>query len=146
MIECRTVGWWYWLGMVALLTAGLSGWSFGFTLAILLGGLQVIHFAWREWNPIAFSVQVRLAYLGLLTLAQLEPLFWIYWVQVIGTSVRLLTGYCLLARTVSLFPWNRLESLSKPLVYRTYFTFGPMVATCGGFRSPSSQPWHSESY
>lgn len=132
MLEYGVIGWWYWLAMVGLLASGLSGWALGFTLAILLGVVQVIHFAWREQNPSAFSVQVRVAYLGLLVLGQWEPLHWVYWVPLIGTSVRVLVGYCLLARTVSLMPWNRSQPLSSRLLWRTYFSWGPDTPSCGG--------------
>ena len=134
MIEYRHIGWWYWLGMVILLAVGLSGLAEAFSMAIMLGTVQIIHFVMREHSAKAFSVQVRIAYLGLLILGQLEAMHWVYWVQMVGTSARVLTGYCLLARTVSLLPWNRSQPLSRPLVYRTYVSLHPGMISCMGVR------------
>ncbi|MGH7230523.1 MAG: hypothetical protein ACREJU_04095 [Nitrospiraceae bacterium] len=78
----------------------------------------------------AFPVQVRVAYLILLILGQWTPLHWVLWVQLVGTSARVLTGYCLLARTLSLLPWNRFEPLSTALLRRTYFSLrGPSCSS-----------------
>jgi hypothetical protein len=117
------------------LIVGLTGWRIGFVLAIMLTTIQVGHFALRDsersaraWGGwvrsaiTAFPVQVRIGYLGLLVLGLWEPLGWIHWVQAVGTSVRVALGYCLLARTVSLLPWNRCEAFSMNLLRRTYFT------------------------
>ena len=123
MIEYREIGWWYWLGMVGLLWAGLNEWPLGFVLTIVLGTIQVFHFTWRELNPTAFSVQVRIAYLGFLLLGQWEPMYELYWLLFLGTTVRVLSGYCLLARTLSLLPWNRTAPLTIPLIRQTFLTF-----------------------
>lgn len=45
-----------------------------------------------------------------------------------GTSARVLIGYCLLARTLSLAPWNR---LSFALINRTFFSSQAAVPPCG---------------
>jgi hypothetical protein len=39
-----------------------------------------------------------------------------------GTTVRVAFDYCLLARTLSLMPWNRRQPLTLALVWRTYAT------------------------
>lgn len=122
MLEYRSVAWWYWLVTVCLLTAGVAGWPVGFQLAIGLTVAQLIHFAIRERSLTAFTVQVRVGYLLLLLLAQAESLQWIYWIPTIGTWVRVLCGYCTMARTVSLLPWNRKETFSLGLLKRTYLS------------------------
>lgn len=135
----RDIGWWYWLMTLPMLTAGLSGWSWGFAAAMVLCVIQVIHFAWRDSSFTAFPVQVRAAYLILLILGQWTPLHWILWVQLVGTSVRVLVGYCLLARTLSLLPWNRFEPWSMALLGRTYFSLrGPSCS------SRSEEGWARE--
>jgi hypothetical protein len=118
--EYTTIRWWYWLATVVLLTAGVAGWSTGFLLAIGLTVLQAIHFAIRERSMTAFPVQVRLAYLLLLLVALPEELQLIYWLPLIGTWVQVLFGYCTMARTVSLLPWNRNEAFSLGLLKRTF--------------------------
>ena len=109
----RDLAWWYWLTTVGLLASGLLGWTNGIPLAIFLCAVQVIHFGWRTCSITALPVQVRVTYLLLLALGLWTPLQWIHLVQVIGTSARVLVGYCLLARTLSLAPWNRVEPLSR---------------------------------
>ena len=120
--EYTTIRWWYWLATVVLLTAGVSGWSTGFQLAIGLTVVQAIHFAIRERSMTAFPVQVRVAYLLLLLVALPERLQLIYWLPMIGTWVQVLFGYCTMARTVSLLPWNRNEAFSLGLLKRTFLS------------------------
>lgn len=122
ILEFRTIGWWYWLATVTLLTAGVAGWPAGFHLAIGLTAVQVLHFAIRERRLTAFTVQVRFAYLLLLLIALPAPLQWLYWVPLVGTWVRVLYGYCTMARTVSLLPWNCREAFSLGLLRRTYLS------------------------
>jgi hypothetical protein len=122
MIHYRSVSWWYWLLTAGFLTAGVFGWSTGFLLAILLVIIQLIHFAILEQSLTAFPVQVRLGYLLLLLFAAPEPLQWIYWIPTVGTWAQVIVGYCAMARTVSLLPWNRSESFSLDLLKRTFLT------------------------
>jgi len=127
----RDLAWWYWLLTVGLLAPGIGRWSWGILLAMFLCAVQIIHFRWRTGSITAFPVQVRLAYLGLLAAGLWPPLQWIHLVQLIGTSARVLVGYCLLARTLSLAPWNRVEPLSASLVRRTFFSLQSAIAPCG---------------
>jgi hypothetical protein len=127
----RDLAWWYWLATVGLLASGLLEWANGIHLAISLCAVQVIHFGWRSGGITTFPVQVRVTYLLLLALGLWTPLQWIHLVQVIGTSARVLVGYCLLARTLSLAPWNRVEPLSVPLVRNTFFLMQSAIAPCG---------------
>lgn len=119
MIEYRSVSWWYWLASACLLTLGLAGWRAGFPLAIGATIVQVIHFAVRQRSVTAFPVQVRLGYLLLLLVALPEPMQWLFWLPTIGTWAQLLFGYCLMARLVSLLPWNRKQPFSLVLLKRT---------------------------
>jgi hypothetical protein len=122
MLEYRSISWWYWLVTVGLLTAGVSGWPTGFMLAIGLTALQLVHFIIRERSISAFPVQVRFAYLLLLLIALPEKLQLIYWIPTIGTWAQVLFGYCTMARTVSLLPWNRKDAFSVDLLKRTFFS------------------------
>ena len=122
MIDYKRISWWYWLVTACLLTAGISGYPFGFTLAIGLTVFQLIHFTICEHNVTAFPVQVRFWYLMLLLVAFPEPLRIIYWVPTIGTWAQLIFGYCTMARCVSLLPWNQHESFSVDLLARTFLS------------------------
>lgn len=122
MLEFRQVSWWYWLATVLLLSAGLAGWPEAFVWAIGLTMLQLLHFGTQEGSPAAFPVQVRIGYLLLLLVAFPEPLHVVYWLPMIGTWAQVLFGYCLMARMVSLLPWNRGEPLSGALLRRTFLS------------------------
>lgn len=119
MLMYRELSWWYWAVTAALLIAGLAGWAGAFHAATALSALQVLHFRWREGRFAAFPVQVRLAFTGLLLLAAWPPMKGLFWVPAIGTTAQVLFGYCLLARGLSLLPWNRREPWSWRLLRRT---------------------------
>lgn len=135
-----TIGWRYWLATIPLLAAGVSGWGWGILLAMALCTIQGVHFSWREGSLTAFPVQVRAAFLILLGLGLWEPMQWLHWVQLAGTSVRVGVGYCLLGRFMSLMPWNRIEPWSRDLIRRTFLTLRES-RSCSGIDCtvPSSQ-------
>jgi len=116
----RDLGWWYWVLTVGLLGAGLLGWTAGIVLAMALCAVQIVHVLWLTQNLTAFPLQVRVAYLAMLIAGLWEPLQWIHWMQLAGTSARVLIGYCLLARTLSL-----------ELITHTFFSFQTAVPPCG---------------
>ena len=65
---------------------------------------------------------------------------WLYWLPVVGTFALVIFGYCLLARVLSLLPWNLREPHSLGLWRRTFFsapdldrvTVNPVTAGCAG--------------
>ena len=122
MIEYRDIGWWYWLVTACLLTIGVYGYPSSFMFAIGLTVLQLCHYVIRERDITAFPVQVRFWYLMLLIVALPEPLQLVYWIPTIGTWAQIIFGYCMMARFISLFPWNREESFSVALVKRTFLS------------------------
>lgn len=122
MIEYKQLSWWYWLITVCLLTAGLAGYQWGFLLAIAFTLFQLIHFTIQERSISSFPVQVRFWYLVFLLISLPEPLQILYWLPAIGTWAQIFTGYCMMARLVSLFPWNRSEPFSTALIRRTFLS------------------------
>lgn len=131
MATVRDLGWWYWFLTVGLLGAGLFGWPVGIYVAILLCGVQIGHVTWLTRDLAAFPVQVRVAYLAMLIAGLWGPLQWIHWMQLAGTTARVLVGYCLLARTLSLAPWNRRQPVSFALIRRTFVSLQAAVPSCG---------------
>ncbi|MEW6332378.1 MAG: hypothetical protein AB1560_13055 [Pseudomonadota bacterium] len=121
MFQYRHVSWWYWLATIPLLIAGLSGRNEAFYWAMVLTAMQWIHFGLRDLSLTSFPVQVRMGYLALLVLGQWGPAYFIYYIQLAGTSAMVLFGYCPLARFLSLMPWNRREPFSLALLKRTVF-------------------------
>jgi hypothetical protein len=131
MRSIHDLGWWYWFLTVILLAAGLFGKPEALLLAMALCAVQTIHVTRLTQDITAFPVQVRITYLAMLVAGLWEPLQWIHWIQLVGTTARVLIGYCLLARTLSLAPWNRWQPLSFALIKRTFLTLRAAVPPCG---------------
>ena len=122
IIEYRTVAWWYWLVSAVLLAVGVAGRQGAFVLVMVLALIQAVHFAMADENVKSFAVQVRVAFLLILIVCYQPPLRWLFWLPLIGLTARLLTGYCFMARTLALLPWNRKEPLTGAFVKRIYFS------------------------
>jgi hypothetical protein len=131
MARIRDLGWWYWAVTAVLLAAGLSGYWIGIWLAIVLCAIQIVHVIGLMHDVTAFPVQVRVTYLTMLIAGLWGPLHWIHWIQFAGTTARVLAGYCLLARTLSLAPWNRWQPLTWTLARRTYLSIRTTLPPCG---------------
>lgn len=131
MTMIRDLAWWYWSATVICLGAGLFGWPWGIALAVALTGLQIGHALWLTGNPAAFGVQVRAVYVVMLVAGLWGPMRWLHWMQLIGTTARVLIGYCLLARALALAPWNRWQPLSLALVRRTFLSLQSPLPPCG---------------
>ncbi len=131
--------WRYWLLTAGLIAAAIGGWTWGIPLAMVLCAVQIVHFGWRAGTAAALAVQVRLAYLALLVVGIWPSMQWIHVVQLLGTSARVLIGYCLLAPTLSLAPWDRRKPLSLSLVRSTFFAMQTEVTPCG---SVLQRRWH----
>jgi hypothetical protein len=122
MIDYKQAIWWFWLVLACLLTAGVSGYETAFVLAIVVSVLQLMHSVTSERSVTAFPVQVRFWFLIYVLVALPEPMQVIYWLPAVGTWARSIFGYCVLARTLSLLPWNRQVPFSRGLLMRTFFS------------------------
>lgn len=112
--------WWIWLCLAGCLLAGLLVDPTYFFLAILISTIQALVFLARQEKASSFPAQLRLAYVLLLAVLYLPPLRFLYWIPAIGTLILCFTGYCLLARCLSLLPWNRTSPLTFQEVVRTF--------------------------
>jgi hypothetical protein len=86
--------------------------------------------SWLTKDIAAFPVQLRLVYLAMLIAGLWGPLQWIHWMQLAGTTARVLIGYCLLARALWLAPWNRWQPLTLTLITRTFLSWQTAVPPC----------------
>jgi hypothetical protein len=111
--------WWVWLVMACLLLIGLVGLPEAFLAALLLSSAQSVLFLVRERAFKAFPVQLRLGYTLLLIICFFPPIRWLYWLPALGTFALVVFGYCLMARMLSLLPWNRTEPITTDLLRRT---------------------------
>ena len=153
--QIRHISWWYWLATVGLLGVTLSGWTAGIYYAMALAAWQYLHFARRDRSPVSLAAQVRLVYFGILVLGQWEPFHFVYCLQLVFTTVLVLAGYCPLARTLALMPWNRRVPFTLSLMRHVYLTppvrgsilqvlsAGPPQHACRPVRSQSSAPVRS---
>jgi hypothetical protein len=132
--------WWAWTITTALLIAGLSGYPLAFIAAMAVTAGQGLILLVRDRSVAAFSVQLRVAYLILLLISYPPSMRWLYWLPAVGTFALIVFGYCLLARVLSLLPWNSNESHSMDRLRRTFFsapdigrvTSKPAGASCAG--------------
>jgi hypothetical protein len=122
MNQLTSINWWYWAVTDLLLIVAVLGWQESFAAAIALNLVQALHFWAHEKRLASFPVQVRLSYLALLIAGQVDALYFIYFIQIAGTTAMVLFDYCLLARFLSLIPWNRAESFTLGLLRRTVFS------------------------
>jgi hypothetical protein len=114
--------WIYWFLTVVCVASAIFIWPQAIFLAMSLTVIHTIHFLLKQPGITEFPIQVRTGYLGLLLLGQVPALSWIYWILLIGGSVKLVTSYCPLARMVSLLPWNRSQAMSFNLLKKVVFT------------------------
>ena len=131
MTTIQDLSWWYWFLTMGFFGDGLYGWPGGIFLALALCAVQIGHVVWLTRDLTAFLLQVRVAYLAMLMAGLWGPLHWIHWMQLAGTTARVLIGYCLLAHTLSLAPWNRWQPLSWALIRRTFLSLQAAVPPCG---------------
>jgi len=122
MIDYKQIIWWYWPALACVLTAGISGYKIGFELSIFIATVQLIHFVIREQSLTSFPIQVRFWFLVYVVASYPEQLQFLYWLPVVGTWARAIFGYCILARTLSLMPWNRHVPFSTELLVRTFLS------------------------
>ena len=118
----------YWLLTVGFLAISLLIFPKALYIAITINLAHAMHYFYREPKITSFPMQVRVGYLCLLMLGLVPYLGWLHWVQLIGGTIMLTTGYCPLARMLSLFPWNRNQPISWNLISIVVFT--PPVDGC----------------
>jgi hypothetical protein len=137
MKRFNDLSWWYWTATALLLAGSLAGCPLGLTPVVALVLVQVAHFTLRTGEPTSFPVQVRLGYLAMLLAGLWGPLGFFHWIQMAGTLAAITVDYCLMARMVSLLPWNRSAPIDGRLIRRTFFSrpvAGSILSArpCGG--------------
>lgn len=122
MLDYKDISWWYWLASMTSLWLAVTIDPSAYYAALGIGGLQLLHFVFREKSLNAFPVQIRLGYLSVLLAAMPDGFFWVLWVPAIGTVLRVLIGYCIMARMLMLLPFNRSQNLTWHFVRDAFFT------------------------
>jgi hypothetical protein len=115
--------WWAWMLTTVLLVAGLSGYDQAFLIgATAVTAAHGVIVLVRDRSLVAYSVQLRTAYLLLLLICYLPHTRWLYWLLVAGTLALIVFGYCFLTRVLSLLPWNSRETYTLDRLRRTFFS------------------------
>lgn len=114
--------WWVWLATATFLALGLGGYPSGYLAANTLSVAQVVWFIRKHRSLKPYPVQIRVAYSACLLVCLTPVLNWMFWIPMLGTFALVLFGYCLMARLLSLLPWNRTEALSSGLLRYTFLT------------------------
>ena len=122
MLMPRESSWWIWLATALLLVAGLVWTEVAFVGGILLSAASAGFHLQKYHSFTPYPVQIRLAFTALMIVCFAPFLRWFYWLLAGGALARVLFGYCMMARVLSLMPWNRTEHLSFDLVRRTFLT------------------------
>jgi hypothetical protein len=112
-VKIGSLAWWIWAILAGLMLLGLAGWIAARDAAMVLAILQVVSYLLVYRSPKPFPTQLRLAYVLWMAVSLVPPLFIMYWILAAGTTARVATGYCAMARLLLLLPWNR----SVPLTW-----------------------------
>jgi hypothetical protein len=111
-LNIRSLAWWLWAILAGLLVWGLTGDPLAREAAIALALLQAAGSLSVHRNVTHFPTQLRIAYALWMAASFVQPLSIMYWILAVGTTARVLTGYCAMARLLLLLPWNRSVSLT----------------------------------
>lgn len=114
--------WWAWMLTIVLLVAGLCGYGSALAGATVVTAAHGLIVFVRDRSPVAYSVQLRAAYVLLLLICYLPYTLWLYWLIVVGTLALNVFGYCFLTRVLSLLPWNSDEAYTLDRLRRTFFS------------------------
>ena len=114
--------WWTWLATLLLLVAGVLESPVFLLVAIALSAGQSVYLLQKHKSAAPYAVQIRIALTILLVICFPSPWRWLNWLPTVGIVLRLLFDYCMIARLLSLMPWNRTQPISLALVRRTFLT------------------------
>jgi hypothetical protein len=116
------LAWWHWAITIPLLAAHLAGFSWAIWAALGLCAAMALYYLLRFRSPRPIPVQVRLAFLAWLLIGLLPAMRWMYYFALVGITARVIFGYCLLARVLGLFSFNRSAPLNVALLRRQFLS------------------------
>jgi hypothetical protein len=124
MNRIKEKDWWFWFATLCMLFNYMTAWPVDLALGILpvvcITSIHLVYYFARDRHIASFPVQVRIGYILLLVLGSWPPLEFIHWIQLFGTTALLAYDYCLLARILTLMPWNRSRPFSVELAWNTF--------------------------
>ncbi len=104
----RDLGWWFSAIILVFIILALAGWKPGYYAVMIMSGLQVVYFSWREHSLVTIPSQVRIVYfvftlLGLSALLRIP----VYTLLLIGTIMVVFFDRCSIEFLLRLMPWNK---------------------------------------
>ncbi|MEV8468123.1 hypothetical protein AB0T83_15200 [Fluviibacterium sp. DFM31] len=141
-IQLQDPVWWCLAAIAALLAADLAGLQGAHETAIAIAACLALTALLDDRTPKRFRSQVRIVYLCVMALSFIPAMGLLVWIQMIGTFVLVLTGYCPLARVMALLPGNRSAGLSWDLMRHVMLypvTTGSIAEELGSHRPTSLQ-------
>ena len=120
-IQLHDPVWWRWTAIATLLAADLGGVAGARETALAVALYQAVKGLAGDTTPKHFRAQVQFVYVGVMALSFVPALGFLAWIQMLGTVLLVVTGYCPLARAMVLFPGNRRVGLSWDLVRRVVY-------------------------
>ena len=112
-MKFASFAWWIWAILAGLMLWGLTGQMLAREAAMALAVLQAIGYLLVYRSVRHFPTQLRIAYALWMAAGSMPALSIMYWILAAGTTARVLTGYCAMARLLLLLPWNRSVPLTR---------------------------------
>ena len=113
-IDPKSLDWWVWLAIWALIVAALVGWAPAYYGVVAVSAANMVLKAAQKGSLAAFAVQTRIVYF-LLTLPGLwSPVgFWWYLALLAGTTMVVFFDRCTIALVLKKAPWNEDRPLQQ---------------------------------
>ena len=99
--------WRWWAVTFVLLAQGLPDQRWALNVVVLVSVAHAGYFYWKRRSWSDFATQVRLAYLGLMVVASLDPTKLLFLLMFVYTTLVVLFNQSLLDGVLKRMPWNR---------------------------------------
>lgn len=107
-LHLNDIGWWFSAIILVFIVVALVGWTPSYFAVVIMSGLQVVYFTWRERSLVTLPSQVRIVYFVITLLGLLAPLrIPAYVFLLIGTIMVVLFDRCSIEFMLKLIPWNK---------------------------------------
>ena len=99
--------WWLWTVTLVLLGLGILDQHWAFNLAILVSVGHAGYFYWKSRSWKDFATQVRIAYLVLLLVANMDSSELLFLLMFLYTTLVVIFNQPLLEQALKRMPWNQ---------------------------------------
>jgi len=120
-LKLRSLTWWTWAAFAVLLGLAMCGITELRHVVLFLASILAAAYFMRHRSLSHFPTQVRVAYFLWMAASFIPQLVPMFWIQSAGTISLVLFGYCPMARSLLLLPFNRTVPLSPQRVMKIIF-------------------------